>query len=537
MKQNSFPQMSRSRRVRTWLILILLLVCMTGSRTVHLTASAAKESSSKATAKTLTVMFRDNSGKYLKKRGKNWYLYNKDRQPLKGLRYLNIAKTENLLSGFYMFDQKGCLIQEKTVYQFKDKTVKGVTFNGLYCTTDTGRFPVKEGLRIIPITRKYGKIFGGYYYTRMYGKISGKAQMRRLKNIQIGKRLFDGYYYFDQDGRLCTRAGFYTVNQKIGSKSFKGKYYFGGDAGKLVQKSGWVVYNQQLYCINASGKMLTSCWLGPYYLQADGTIAYSKRVPDGGYVGYDGRKCSGPDAALSTLSSQLRSMVYSYSGTWSVYVKDLKTGGVINISDRSMYPASTIKAFVMASTYDRIYRGKLAYSSTIRSLLNNMITISDNESYNALVRYNSSSGSFLAGAAEVNNYLSRNGYSYTRCRHTLHPSSSAHIGSGSNTTSAKECGILLERIYRGQCVSAAYSREMLNLLLAQTRRWKIPSGVPSGVKVANKTGETSNVQNDIAIVFGPKTDYVLCIFSETGNEYYSNTRIRSISQKVYNFLN
>ena len=54
---------------------------------------------------------------------------------------------------------------------------------------------------------------------------------------------------------------------------------------------------------------------------------------------------------------------------------------------------------------------------------------------------------------------------------------------------------------------------MLDLLLKQTRRWKIPSGLPSGTKVANKTGETSQYQHDAAIVFGPKTDYVVCIFS------------------------
>ncbi|MBQ7372888.1 MAG: hypothetical protein IJW67_13600 [Blautia sp.] len=45
-------------------------------------------------------------------------------------------------------------------------------------------------------------------------------------------------------------------------------------------------------------------------------------------------------------------MVSGYSGSWSVYVKDLKNGGTILINDTSMYPASTIKAFVMASTYD-----------------------------------------------------------------------------------------------------------------------------------------------------------------------------------------
>ena len=103
--------------------------------------------------------------------------------------------------------------------------------------------------------------------------------------------------------------------------------------------------------------------------------------------------------------------------------------------------------------------------------------------------------------------------------------------------SAKDAGMILEQIYRGKCVSARYSREMLNLLLRQTRRWKIPAGLPSGVKVANKTGETSSVQHDMAIVFGKKTDYVICVFSRTGSEGYAVPRIKSISSTVYKYLN
>ena len=44
----------------------------------------------------------------------------------------------------------------------------------------------------------------------------------------------------------------------------------------------------------------------------------------------------------------------AYGGNWSIYIKDLKTGNIVNVNDQAMYPASTIKAFVMASTYDQI---------------------------------------------------------------------------------------------------------------------------------------------------------------------------------------
>ena len=129
-------------------------------------------------------------------------------------------------------------------------------------------------------------------------------------------------------------------------------------------------------------------------------------------------------------------------------------------------------------------------------------------------------------------------YTKTGCHHTLHPASSASVGDGqSNITSAKDCGILLEHIYNGTCVSSKYSKEMRKLRLAQTRRWKIPSGIPSGIKVANKTGETSSVEHDMAIVYGKKKDYIICVFSNTGSEDYALPRIRNISRTVYNYLN
>ena len=76
---------------------------------------------------------------------------------------------------------------------------------------------------------------------------------------------------------------------------------------------------------------------------------------------------------------------------------------------------------------------------------------------------------------------------------------------------------------------------MLNLLSNQENTTKIPEGVPADVKTANKTGETDEDQHDIAIVYGPKTTYILCVMSEDSANAIAN--IRSISKVVYNYLN
>ena len=81
-------------------------------------------------------------------------------------------------------------------------------------------------------------------------------------------------------------------------------------------------------------------------------------------------------------------------------------------------------------------------------------------------------------------------------------------------TSVKDCGLLLERIYRGECVSEEASAQMLDLLKRQENTSKIPAGIKAEVPTANKTGETDEDQHDIAIVYGAKTTYILCVMSE-----------------------
>lgn len=212
--------------------------------------------------------------------------------------------------------------------------------------------------------------------------------------ISKGKELTSGYYTFNRKGYLDTRKTFHLLDTKIGTQRFKGWYYFGEENGRLwTEKRGWTKIGKKTYYLSRTGRMYVDQWVQGYYLLKNGQIAKSMRTPDGYYVDCDGRKCQKEEVALSGLKKELNSMISRYSGTWSVYVKDLKTGDVISINDRGMKPASVIKLFVMAATYDNIKNGTIKKTSQIDSLLNSMITVSDNESFNSLVRRNSSNGS------------------------------------------------------------------------------------------------------------------------------------------------
>ena len=220
------------------------------------------------------------------------------------------------------------------------------------------------------------------------------------------------------------------------------------------------------------------------------------------------------------------------------------------IHDTRMYAASLIKLFAMEYSYqnmdalvanDSTYSGSEAASrEKIDGLLRSMIEASDNESFNELVRMQSEDRSFTEGCKKINAYLKKSPYNETGIYHTLHPSASAQesISKQRNYTSAEDCGMLLERIYEGTCVSREASEEMKNLLLHQRLTEKIPAGVPQGVEVANKTGETDSTQHDAAIVFGPETDYILWVMSSgltDGDE--AVLMVKKISTEVYNYLN
>lgn len=314
---------------------------------------------------------------------------------------------------------------------------------------------------------------------------------------------FDGYYYFDETGRMVTEPGTHELEMTSNGQMFSGTYYFGGANGVLEQKAG--------------------------------------TTPDGFPVDETG-KVQGLDAlGIENLEPQLEATVSGYDGNWSVYVKDLETEEEFVINDEPMYSASLIKAFVMAKTFEdmdlvleneakqmKTDAANAAVQTKIDNLLTNMITVSDNESCNELGRLQSENMISFDGAEKVNEYLEKEGYSETSYQSTLHPSSSAKISlGGRNMTSVKTADFFWSGS-TGECVSEEASAQMLDLLKRQENTSKIPAGIKAEVPTANKTGETDEDQHDIAIVYGAKTTYILCVMSEgwkSGGDAVQNIRI------------
>lgn len=86
------------------------------------------------------VEFTDESGRYLEKKGTQWYIRDIDGQPLTGIQLLSVPKGSGIDSGYYMFDAGGKLHQKKGILYFKKQKVGNVTFEGYHYVSSTGRF-------------------------------------------------------------------------------------------------------------------------------------------------------------------------------------------------------------------------------------------------------------------------------------------------------------------------------------------------------------------------------------------------------------
>lgn len=236
---------------------------------------------------------------------------------------------------------------------------------------------------------------------------------------------------------------------------------------------------------------------------------------------------------LSTLKRQIDGALESYSGNWSVYVKNLNTGVSFSINDRQMYAASEIKLFAMTAAYQQISEGYLN-EADIYGSLREMITESSNEDFNRIV--------WNVGKYYITDWCSENGYEDTVQCHGLYPAYNADgletTWSGYNCTTVEDLGRLLESIYNGECVSKECSDKMLELLCDQHIVNKIPAGVPENVTVANKTGETLDFCHDAAIIYSENADYILTVMVDApGYAWSCSDNVTELSELVYEYFN
>ena len=233
---------------------------------------------------------------------------------------------------------------------------------------------------------------------------------------------------------------------------------------------------------------------------------------------------------FADLQKKLTALLKKEDGDWSLYLYDLTEDREFTYNNAQMPSASLMKLFVAGTYFDRLEKGELVHSEYAEDNLYSMLAYSSNtawERMEEIIGY----GSAYASYSVINAFAESLG-----CKETgryIDPYSS----NGGNFTSVRDVGLVMKLLYEGNYVSKQCSDTVMNALLQQQHIAKIPAGVPDDeAEVANKTGELIGAENDAAIVYGSKTDYILVIMSDNINGEKAREFIVNISSLIFNAM-
>ena len=145
---------------------------------------------------------------------------------------------------------------------------------------------------------------------------------------------------------------------------------------------------------------------------------------------------------------------------------------------------------------------------TLLDLVKLMIIVSDNAATNIMIN--------RVGIANVNRTLRALGCEKTTLNRLLFDSEASRRGV-KNFITAKEMGMILEKLWRGEVVSKEASREMMDILLDQRLNGKLPFFIDSmGIDIAHKTGEDDGISHDVGVIYTDEP-LVVCFVGEHVN--------------------
>ena len=241
--------------------------------------------------------------------------------------------------------------------------------------------------------------------------------------------------------------------------------------------------------------------------------------------------------ALEAIKKEMETI----PGHLGLYYKNLVTGFEYGVrAEETFLAASVIKFPILLHVLDRAAMGEISLSdkltvenwekvpscgglnqftdavtADIRTLCRLMIVLSDNTATNKLIRF--------CGMDRCNTAFQEMGLHKTVLNRLLFDYEAARQGF-QNYICPKEIGMLLERLYQKEFVSAEASQYAIDILLDQQIGHKL-EGKLTGVPVAHKTGEDDGLSNDVGIVFAQQP-FILCFAGHDTDVYRWEDLIR-----------
>jgi len=244
-----------------------------------------------------------------------------------------------------------------------------------------------------------------------------------------------------------------------------------------------------------------------------------------------------PTASTAQPSAHVDAQLQQIVDTWaaqhsfdsSVVVQELndnlRTAG--RNQENLMTTASTYKIYVAYAALHEVEQGTYTMNTatrtgqTVSAALQKMILQSDNTSADAL--------GFLVGWDRIDALAASVGATHTDINNY---NSAGVAANGDKQSTAGDLTVVVTKLQQGGLLNAADTQLLLGLMKNQVWRERVPAGVPSGIAVADKPGWLGDVENDAAIVYGPKSTYTLVIMTNGS----TTQPLADLSRLIYNYL-
>jgi beta-lactamase class A len=242
-----------------------------------------------------------------------------------------------------------------------------------------------------------------------------------------------------------------------------------------------------------------------------------------------------PKAVPAWLDRRVRAEVAAFNGNVYLYAKNLDTGAEYSLNaDEPVRTASTIKVAVMLEAFARVAEGRAKWSDELvlgksaryagsgvlqdltdglrlplRDAVTLMMTVSDNTATNMVLDYLTTDA--------VNERMESLGLKQTRIMRRVGGGGESREGKmeankrfGLGRTTPREMVSIMEKLERGELVSAAASKEMIELL----KREQTKDGIFRGLwkfETATKSGALDALRSNVGVIYHTRGRIALAV--------------------------
>jgi beta-lactamase class A len=245
--------------------------------------------------------------------------------------------------------------------------------------------------------------------------------------------------------------------------------------------------------------------------------------------------------AADPLARRIAEITKGFKGTVVLYAKNLRTGRELALNANArVRTASTIKLPILCTLESLVAQGKVQWDErlvlapedkvsgsgvlqsladrtdlTVRNLAILMIIVSDNSATNLLID--------RIGADTVNGYLDSIGLTTTRLNRKIlggdgRPTGWSKAGLieenkrfGLGISTPREMVTLLERLHQGTIVSAAASKDVIDILKEQQVTASMGRHAPEAWTIASKSGSLNALRSDVGLIYSSGDPIALAV--------------------------